>query len=126
MSVQCACVLPPVIFAIQLSLDTPTVKPDDSSNCHVCPQSHLPCVTHTPLFAHTHTHTQERFTAVRTATGVPISPIPSCGDDLYIAGRPCIDFVWTPSNDTAAQVGSVGWVGGWMQAAGGCWSTAEA
>lgn len=47
---------------------------------------------------------QERFTAVPLAQGVDIPHIPSCGDDLYIAGRPCVDFVWTPNNDTAAEV----------------------
>lgn len=50
---------------------------------------------------------QERFTAVPVAQGVDIPHIPSCGDDLYIAGRPCVDFVWTPNNDSAAEVREV-------------------
>jgi hypothetical protein len=47
---------------------------------------------------------------VHESVGSPIPPIPSCGSDLYIAGRPCVDFVWTPSNDTQAQVSSGLWV----------------
>lgn len=50
---------------------------------------------------------QERFTAVPVAVGSSIPPIPPCGDDLYIAGRPCVDFVWSPANDTAARVRGV-------------------
>jgi hypothetical protein len=47
---------------------------------------------------------QERFTAVPVATGSAIPFIPPCEDDLYIAGRQCIDFVWSPANDTTARV----------------------
>jgi hypothetical protein len=63
---------------------------------------------------------QERFTAVHESVGSPIPAIPSCRDDLYIAGRPCVDFVWTPSNDTGAQV-RVGGTGGgrWVLGGGG-------
>lgn len=47
---------------------------------------------------------QARVTAVTDPAPAPLPPIPSCGQDVYIAGRPCIDFVWSPSNDSEAQV----------------------
>lgn len=41
---------------------------------------------------------------MHTAVPQAIGSIPDCSSDLYIAGRPCVDFVWTPSNDTALAV----------------------
>eukprot|EP00879_Flechtneria_rotunda_P013739 GHRR01014351.1.p1 GENE.GHRR01014351.1~~GHRR01014351.1.p1 ORF type:complete len:558 (+),score=120.29 GHRR01014351.1:287-1960(+) len=43
---------------------------------------------------------QERQVATSSSTPAPISAIPACEQDLYIAGRACVDFVYTPSNDT--------------------------
>jgi hypothetical protein len=36
---------------------------------------------------------------------LPIDPIPSCHDDLYIAGKPCVNFLYSPANNTHVQVG---------------------
>lgn len=51
---------------------------------------------------------QERFTATPAAAPLEIGGIPSCHEDLYIGSRPCIDFVYTPNNDTFVNVSSTG------------------
>lgn len=47
---------------------------------------------------------QERFTASTAAVTANISGIPTCETDLYIAGRSCIDFVYSPNNDSSINV----------------------
>lgn len=50
---------------------------------------------------------QERLIANPTAVISDISSIPSCETDLYIAGRSCIDFVYSPDNDDTVNVSRV-------------------
>jgi hypothetical protein len=33
-----------------------------------------------------------------------ISSIPDCSDELFIFNKPCLDFVYTPNNDTTVKV----------------------
>jgi hypothetical protein len=33
-----------------------------------------------------------------------ISSIPDCSDELFIYNKPCLNFVYTPNNDTTVQV----------------------
>jgi hypothetical protein len=47
---------------------------------------------------------QERFTAVPHSSGSVIGSIPPCGEDLYISGRSCIDFVYSPNTDSFVNV----------------------
>lgn len=47
---------------------------------------------------------QERFIATTKAVAQDIPGIPQCESDIYIAGRECIDFVYTPNNDTLINV----------------------
>jgi hypothetical protein len=48
---------------------------------------------------------QERFVATPAAAPFSIAAIPSCHEDLHIgASKPCIDFVYSPNNDTTINV----------------------
>jgi hypothetical protein len=50
---------------------------------------------------------QERFVATPAAAPFSIGGIPSCHEDLHIgASKPCIDFVYSPNNDTTINVSS--------------------
>jgi hypothetical protein len=50
---------------------------------------------------------QERFVAMPAAAPFSIGGIPSCHEDLHIgASKPCIDFVYSPNNDTTINVSS--------------------
>ncbi|KAF6264706.1 hypothetical protein COO60DRAFT_16234 [Scenedesmus sp. NREL 46B-D3] len=44
---------------------------------------------------------QERFVATPAAVPSSIAGLPSCHEDLHIGSKPCIDFVYSPNNDTA-------------------------
>jgi hypothetical protein len=51
---------------------------------------------------------RERFVAVLPGQEKPelIQTIPECGRDVYIAGRACLDFLYTPAGDPVVEVGS--------------------
>jgi hypothetical protein len=50
---------------------------------------------------------QERFVATPAAAPFSIGGIPSCHEDLHIdISKPCIDFVYSPNNDTTINVSS--------------------
>jgi hypothetical protein len=50
---------------------------------------------------------QERFVATPAAVPFSIGGIPSCHEDLHIGpSKPCIDFVYSPNNDTVINVSS--------------------
>lgn len=50
---------------------------------------------------------QERFVATPIAAPEAIASIPSCHEDLHIGfSKPCIDFVYSPNNDTTVNVSS--------------------
>jgi hypothetical protein len=50
-----------------------------------------------------------QFVAVLPGQEVPdvIDSIPECGRDVYIAGRDCVDFLYTPAGDPIVEVGAV-------------------
>jgi hypothetical protein len=52
---------------------------------------------------------RERFVAVLPGQEVPdvIEGIPACGRDVYIAGRECLDFLYTPAGDPVVEVSRV-------------------
>lgn len=45
-----------------------------------------------------------RIRDVPAATPEAISSIPACSSELYIYNKPCLDFVYTPSNDSRVRV----------------------
>jgi hypothetical protein len=49
---------------------------------------------------------RERFVAVLPGQENPklIQSIPACGSDVYIAGRECLDFLYTPAGDPVVEV----------------------
>jgi hypothetical protein len=49
---------------------------------------------------------RERFVAVLPGQEKPtlIESIPECGRDVYIAGRDCLDFLYTPAGDPVVEV----------------------
>lgn len=51
---------------------------------------------------------------VKTPTDNPIQSIPSCHSDLYIAGKNCVELLYSPNTSSIAQVcdGMYGYV--WM------------
>lgn len=47
---------------------------------------------------------QERIREADPAPLVPISPLPSCHQDLYIASKPCVNFLYSPNSSSVVQV----------------------
>lgn len=39
-----------------------------------------------------------------TSVPVPTSSIPNCHTELFIHDKPCLDFIYTPNNDTTIKV----------------------
>jgi hypothetical protein len=82
------CMLPPALLLHHMRLALP---------CLAQPPSHrvcMPCVCR-----------QERIREADPPPLIPINPLPSCHDDLYIAGRSCVNFLYSPNNSAIVQVG---------------------